>query len=610
MLKREEIQIRDPFILTDNNEIKYYLYGTTDKNAWEGKATGFDVYVSEDLDSWEGPFPAFLPEAGFWADQNYWAPEVYLYQGKYYMFASFKADSKRRGTQTLVSDQPIGPFHPHSDGPVTPSDWECLDGTLFVDDSGNPWMVFCHEWLQVQDGEMCVIRLTKDLKSAIGEPVLLFHASDAPWVSPFAGSTDSTEKNNYVTDGPFLYRAENGELLMLWSSHGADGYAIGIARSAAGQITGPWVHESEPLFGKDGGHGMLFTTFNGDFMLTIHRPNHTPDERPVFLPITEKNGRLRIKQDYINPIVLQRADPWIYKHTDGYYYFTASVPAFDCIELRRAATIQELGAAVPTVIWKKHAAGKMSAHIWAPEIHFIDNKWYIHFAAGGSDENMDEVWEHRMYVLENEAANPLEPTWVEKGQLQTKWESVALDATTFEHQGVRYLVWAQQDPQIKGNSNIYIAEMSNPWTISGKQVMLSKPEYQWETIGFGVNEGPAVLKKNGRIFISYSASATDDHYCMGLLTVWDTSDLLDPNSWTKAPEPVFKTNEETGQYGPGHNCFTVSEVGSEDIMVYHSRNYKEIIGDPLFDPNRHTRAQRLEWNEDGTPGFGIPVADS
>ena len=361
MLKREEIQIRDPFILTDTNEMKYYLYGTTDKNAWEGKATGFDVYVSEDLENWEGPFPAFRPEADFWADQNYWAPEVYLYEGKFYMFASFKADNRCRGTQILVSEHPIGPFIPHSDGPVTPSHWECLDGTLYIDDSGIPWMVFCHEWLQVQDGEMCAIQLTKDFKSVIGEPVILFHASEASWVCGFARSAASNEKNNYVTDGPFLYRAENGELLMLWSSHGADGYAIGIARSATGQITGPWMHDDEPLFAKDGGHGMLFTTFDGTFMLTIHRPNRTPDERPVFLPILEENGTLKIKREYKNPIVLQRADPWIYKHTDGYYYFTASVPAFDCIELRRAATIQGLESAVPTIIWRKHAAGKMSS---------------------------------------------------------------------------------------------------------------------------------------------------------------------------------------------------------------------------------------------------------
>jgi GH43 family beta-xylosidase len=606
MLTKEQIQIRDPFVLAVKEERKYYLYGTTDKNCWQGKATGFDVYVSGDLVNWEGPYPAFRPEEEFWSDRNYWAPEVYRYDGRYYMFASFKSDSRCRGTQILVSDDPVGPFHPHSDGPVTPGNWESLDGTLYVDDAGNPWMIFCHEWVQVNDGEICAIPLSKDLKSAVGEPVPLFHASEAQWACPAGNNPDPSTKLKYVTDGPFMHRASNGELLMLWSSFGKTGYAIGLARSATGGIMGPWVQDEEPLFAQDGGHGMLFTTFEGEWMLTIHRPNKTPDERPLFLPVQEDHGRLRIKRQFPNPLVEQRADPWVYKHTDGYYYFTASVPAYDCIELRRARTIRELAAAEPSVIWTKHGKGRMSAHIWAPELHHIDGKWYIYFAAGGSDENEKEIWEHRMYVLENEAANPLDPGWVEKGQIRTGWESFALDATTFEHQGVRYLVWAQQGRDKQENSNLYIAEMGNPWSIRGEQVLLTKPEYAWETIGYRVNEGPAVLKKNGKIFISYSASATDSNYCMGLLTASDTDDLLDPQSWTKSPEPVFRSSEETEQYGPGHNSFTVSEDGSADILVYHSRSYKEIVGDPLYDPNRHTRAQELHWNEDGTPSFGIP----
>ena len=152
--------------------------------------------------------------------------------------------------------------------------------------------------------------------------------------------------------------------------------------------------------------------------------------------------QIQSKRQFPNPLVEQRADPWIYKHTDGYYYFTASVPAYDCIELRRARTIQELSTAEPVVIWRKHEKGRMSGHIWAPELHYIEGKWYIYFAAGGSDE-YETAWEICMYVLENDAANPLEPTWVEKGQLRTNWDSFSLDATTFEHRGVRYLVWAQ-----------------------------------------------------------------------------------------------------------------------------------------------------------------------
>jgi GH43 family beta-xylosidase len=308
---------------------------------------------------------------------------------------------------------------------------------------------------------------------------------------------------------------------------------------------------------------------------------------------------------FVNPIIEQRADPWVYLHGDGAYYFTASVPEYDRIELRRAASIQGLGAAAPHVIWRKRDSGPMSAHIWAPEIHYVDGAWYIYFAAARTDA----LFDHRTYVLQNRAANPLEGEWTELGQLRTGWESFTLDATSFVHRGTQYLVWAQRDPAIPGNSNLYIAAMENPWTLRGPQVLISRPDHDWERIGFAVNEGPAVLNKHGRLFLTYSASATDQHYCMGLLTADETGDLLAAGSWRKAAEPVFQSSEATGQYGPGHSCFTRSPDGAEDILVYHARSYKEIVGDPLFDPNRHTRAQPIRWRPDGTPDFGVPVPD-
>ncbi|MFB3170855.1 family 43 glycosylhydrolase [Neobacillus sp. 179-C4.2 HS] len=305
-------------------------------------------------------------------------------------------------------------------------------------------------------------------------------------------------------------------------------------------------------------------------------------------------------------IIEQRADPWIYKHTDGYYYFTASVPEYDRIEVRRSKTIKGIAEAEPVVAWRKHETGPLSALIWAPEIHYINGSWYIYYAAAPSKEIVDGLFQHRMFVIENKSANPLEGSWEEKGQIKTDWESFALDATSFEHKGQQYLVWAQKDPNIRGNSNLYIAPLENPWTIQGPQVMITKPEYNWETIGFWVNEGPAVLKKNGKIYISFSGSATDENYAMGILTADENSDVMDPASWSKSTEPVFKTCYETGQYGPGHNSFTVSEDGSKDVLVYHVRNYTEIVGDPLYDPNRHTCAKEFTWNPDGTPNFGFP----
>ncbi|WP_404455473.1 family 43 glycosylhydrolase [Virgibacillus necropolis] len=310
-------------------------------------------------------------------------------------------------------------------------------------------------------------------------------------------------------------------------------------------------------------------------------------------------GKLQM-QTYPNPLVEQRADPYMYKHTDGYYYFTGSHPEYDRIVLRRAKTIKDLSNAEESVLWTKRDSGIMSIHIWAPEIHFIDNKWYVHYAAG----DKDDIWAIRPYVLENSSENPFEGEWIEKGQINTEFQSFSLDATTFEHNRKRYLVWAQKVDN-DTISNLYIAEMSNPWTIK-KQVLLSTPEFTWEQEGFYVNEGAAVIKRNGRIFISYSASATDDRYAMGLLTAAEDSDLLNPYSWSKSKDPVFTSDEETNEFGPGHNSFTVAEDGITDILVYHARPYKKIEGNPLYDHNRHARVQQLFWKKDGTPYFGSP----
>lgn len=292
----------------------------------------------------------------------------------------------------------------------------------------------------------------------------------------------------------------------------------------------------------------------------------------------------------VNPIVEQRADPWIMRHTDGYYYFTASLPDFSGIPLRRAQTLGELTAAAEKVVWQKRSTGVMSANIWAPELHYIQGKWYLYFAAAREDA----IFDHRMYVLENGSANPLEGEWVEKGQIKTWKESFALDATTFEHENRLYYIWAQKDPEIEGNSNLYISEMENPWTLTGPQTMIATPEYTWEKVGFLVNEGPAVMKRNGHIYVTFSASATNHNYCIGLLRIDEKEDMLDATHWKKYPQPVLTTNESIREYGPGHNSFTTLADGT-GVIVYHARNYKEIEGDPLWDPNRHTYIRPFSW---------------
>jgi hypothetical protein len=290
MLKNADIHIRDPFVLPLLSEKQYYLYGTTGPETWANFATGIDYYTSPDLQNWAGPFPAFRPQAGFWSDRNYWAPEVHLYRGSYYLFASFKAEGVCRGTQILSAESPQGPFLPISDGPVTPRDWECLDGTFYVDADDRPWMVFCHEWVQVGDGTVCAVRLSDDLKSVVGEPHLLIRASEAPW----AQEINSKNRRGYVTDGPWLHRLTNGALIMLWSSFSTGGYTIGIARSTSGDVLGPWEQMPEPLYAGDGGHCMVFRAFDGTLLLALHCPNPSPHERPKFIPLRENGSSLEI----------------------------------------------------------------------------------------------------------------------------------------------------------------------------------------------------------------------------------------------------------------------------------------------------------------------------
>ncbi|MGE5557256.1 MAG: glycoside hydrolase family 43 protein [Bacillota bacterium] len=281
-----DIQIRDPFVVPVQKEERYYLFGSTDKNIWDGPGKGFDYYIGADLENWEGPFTAFQPPVGFWGTSNFWAPEVHFYRGCYYMFASFKAPGRCRGTQIFTADQPGGPFQPITAGPITPRDWECLDGTLYVEE-GQPFIVFCHEWVQVRDGEICAMRLSPDLKDPAGEPQLLFKASTAPWAKSFGDG-------NRVTDGPFIWMAPDGMLLMLWSSMGEKGYATGVACSETGSITGPWKQSGKPLYDEDGGHGMIFGAFAGTLYLSIHKPNDTPHERPLFLPLRYEKGKLAL----------------------------------------------------------------------------------------------------------------------------------------------------------------------------------------------------------------------------------------------------------------------------------------------------------------------------
>ena len=274
MLKRENIRIRDPFILTDKKEGCYYMYGTTDLE--EGTLHAyprFSVYKSYDLESFEGPKVVFDGEkCGFYATHDFWAAEVHKWGGKYYLFGSCKGDDRCRATEIFVSDTPDGKFVPVSDIPKTPGEWECLDGTFFVED-GKPYMIFSHEWVEIGNGEIWATELSADLSHPVGEPFMLFRASDNPAVSELeAGS------GNYVTDGPFLF-SDDGKVKMIWSSFYEGRYLVLEAESDS--LRGKW-HHGGSRFDFDGGHAMIFDTLDGVRMISLHAPNTAGEERAHF----------------------------------------------------------------------------------------------------------------------------------------------------------------------------------------------------------------------------------------------------------------------------------------------------------------------------------------
>ncbi|MDH0865842.1 glycoside hydrolase family 43 protein [Mitsuaria sp. GD03876] len=310
----------------------------------------------------------------------------------------------------------------------------------------------------------------------------------------------------------------------------------------------------------------------------------------------------------LTPLIPQRADPHLTRHVDeagrARYFFTASVPAYDHIELRAADRWRDLPAAEPRVIWRKPDTGRWSELIWAPELHFRQGAWYVYFAAAPSREIVGGLFQHRMYALRNVSPDPMAGEWEFLGQVDSGIDTFCLDATTFEHGGRLYYLWAQKDVAIPGNSNLYIAPMRTPWQLDGAPVMLSRPEHDWECRGFLVNEGPSVLQRGGKVFISYSASATDENYAMGLLWMDAAADPMDPASWTKSATPVLTTSPTQPVYGPGHNSFALDEDGETVLLVYHARTYTEIVGDPLWNPDRHTFVKRMKWTAEGHPTFG------
>lgn len=290
-MKRTDINIRDPYVLVSGGT--YYLYGTRSATCW-GPADGFDCYMSSDLENWEGPIEIFHRPEGFWADRNYWAPECYERDGKFWLITTLGGEGMKKGIHVLCSDRPTGPFVYGCR--LTPENWCCIDGTLYFPEEGNPWLVFSHSFEDDGCQDMCALELKADLSGPAGEPMAIFQVSQAPWAVPvpFAKAEFGMDGDIYFSDGPFATRLESGALAVIWSAWGQMGYAVGIAISDSGSITGPWRQQAEPLVPGGAGHGMMFTALDGKRYYALHAPNDKYAERPVFHEIEERDGTLKL----------------------------------------------------------------------------------------------------------------------------------------------------------------------------------------------------------------------------------------------------------------------------------------------------------------------------
>lgn len=307
-LTLKDINIRDPFIMPMEKEGVYYMYATSPTQENGKTYGGMVAYKSKDLKHWSEPVRVFDVPRDNWLTGIVWAPEVHKYQGKYYLFATLNSDIVwkaplkdhphyvHRATQIFWADNPEGPFLPFDNKlPHTPMGQMCLDGTLWVEDNGTPYMIYCHEWVEMMDGTMEMLELKPDLSGTVGQPVRLFCASAAEWST---GTLRADGIRTYVTDGCFLYRTKTGKLLMIWSSFKNGEYAIGIAESVTGKVVGPWRQQPELLFDKHGGHGMIFKTFEGKLCLVLHAPNSPGgQERAHIFEIEDLGNTLKLKKE-------------------------------------------------------------------------------------------------------------------------------------------------------------------------------------------------------------------------------------------------------------------------------------------------------------------------
>lgn len=512
--------------------------------------------------------------------------DIIYQKGKYYMY--YKNETNKR-IYLATADHASGPYSEIK---------QVSEGDIGVEGTNIYNLIGTDKWLMMSDAYgngYYVMQETTDLENF-------------KTVSRNSYSFNFTPRHGYVIP---INGDQYNALISAYPSAGLTPINTGIKNPTVNVRAGEPLKMPETVTATytGGGRGELSVDWDSSAVSNIN---------------TEKAGTYTVSgtvkssaELYADPFIKERADPYVVDGGDGYFYFTASYPAYgsvdkgyDRIILRRSNTVGGLAAAEEKTIWKAHSSGILAKHIWAPEMHKIGNSWYMFFAAGASGD----IWAIRPYVLKCDG-DPYTGNWTECGQMQAcagdseSFANFSLDMTYFENNGKHYVIWAE----IKGDSSLFMAEISpdEPWKLISKPILLTKPEYKWELVNNRVNEGAAVLKTDKKVYVFFSASGTGSEYCVGRLEADIDSNLMDTKSWKKLTEPVLSTADVKGKSGPGHNSFVTDEKGNL-LIVYHARpdsHASQGCGtynkDPLYDPCRHTRIKRVVFDGNGDPVLNL-----
>jgi beta-xylosidase len=491
---------------------------------------------------------SFRPEPDFWGKKDFWAPDLCAYNGRYYLLVTFSDEKGSRGTAILESKYPEGPFEPLTDRRATPEGQMCLDATLYVDRQGQPWLLYCREWLDVGDGQVVIQKLSDDLKQNEGDPVVLFTASQAGWT----GTVSGYGKTGYVTDGPVIYDAADGGLVMLWSSFTKEGrYAVGLATRPDGNPLGKWELSKQPVNGDHGGHAMLFSDLSGRRKISYHAPNSAPSH-PVFRGWEEKDGSVKLGARITAQAKVPFGDPFIMLHNGVYYAY--GTHAADGIAVYVSDDLITWTPTENLALNRDDSWG--DRWFWAPEVYAVNGRFYMYYSAG----------EH---ICVATAEHPLGPFVQEVQKPMIEHEKCIDNSLFIDDDGKAWLFF----DRFNDGLNIWIAELE-------KDLMTIKPNTMtgcihvsqaWENVWPRVNEGCFVVKHNGIYYMTYSANSYESQfYGVGVATA---TKITGP--WVKYDRnPILQRPRDL--VGTGHSAMFTDKAGNLRI-VFHAHNNDHAI---------------------------------